>query len=628
MNEYPLLAGIAGPDDLKKLNKEQLPALAAEIRSFLLEKVGKNGGHLASNLGVVELSVVLHRVFDCPTDRIIWDVGHQAYIHKILTGRRDRFDELRVPGGLSGYTRREESPCDAFGAGHSGTALSAAVGFANADKINGNAATTVAVIGDGAFGGGMVQEALSNCASDLHLIAIVNENEMSIGKTTGAFADYLSKIRSRPSYFRLKRRTARFLKRLPLLGKPLYKLLLGIKVGMKNLFYGTNFYEDLGFTYMGPVDGHDMDALESALTEAKQKKSSVLLHIKTTKGKGYPAAEENPQAYHSIYPDKSTALRFHEHFGATLTEQAMEDRSIVAVTAAMTDGTGLGTFSAKFPDRFFDVGIAEEHAVTFAAGLCAGDVKPYVAIYSTFLQRAYDQILHDVALQNLPVRFCIDRAGLAVADGATHHGIFDVPFLSQVPEMTIYAPATFGSFTHVLRAMQDAQAPCAVRYPNACEDSDIVAAFYPNGDYEAYGVRANVSDASSCEGAIVTYGQITKQALIAQKMLQDEGVFVSVILLEVLKPYGQTAEKLCPLLPQNGPIVFLEEGIYSGGAAMHLSAALSARMLGFSQRSATLAIDDHFAIPIAPCDLYTHCGISAIDVAEKIKNMRKNEKTT
>lgn len=628
MNEYKLLSGIHSPDDVKKLNKEQLSALCAEIRSFLIEKVTKNGGHLASNLGVVELSVALHRVFDCPKDRMIFDVGHQAYVHKILTGRADRFDDLRIPGGLSGFTRREESASDAFGAGHSGTALSAAVGFAEADKMNGSDAVSIAIIGDGAFGGGMVQEALAHCSPDLRLIAILNENEMSIGKNTGALANYLAKIRSRPSYFRFKRRTAGFLRHLPLIGKPIYKLLLAIKIGMKNLFYGTNFYEDLGFTYMGPVDGHDIEALEAALLEAKKKQSSVLLHIKTVKGKGMPEAEENPLAYHSVYPKKSTSPRFPEHFGATLMEQAMEDEKVVAVTAAMTEGTGLGAFSARFPHRFFDVGIAEEHAVTFAAGLAAGGMKPYVAIYSTFLQRSYDQIIHDVALQNLPVRFCIDRAGLAPSDGATHHGIFDVSYLSHIPNMTLYAPATFGSMTEMMKTMQSAATPCAIRYANAAEDADIVSAFYPKGDFGAFGVRANREDSALCDVSIVTYGQIAKQALLAQKMLEDEGISTSVILLEVLKPYEETAKHLLPLLSQNGTVLFMEEGIYSGGASMHLTDLLAKQNPTFAQRCETLAIFDHFAIPTSPCDIYTHCAISAADAVQKIKNHRKNQKNT
>ena len=463
---YPYLSGIDSPEDLKALSPEELEPLAEEIRSFLIYHVLENGGHLASNLGVVELSLAIHRVFSTPTDHVIFDVGHQSYIHKLITGRRDRFDTLRQSGGLSGFPKRSESPHDCFGTGHSSTSLSAALGFAQSDRLSGSNAYTVCVLGDGAYTGGMIHEALNNCRRDLRLIIIINENEMSISKNIGRFAKTLSHLRSTRGYFRTKNATTSFLGHIPLIGRKLVIFIRRIKMAIKSILYSSNYFENLGLYYLGPVDGNDEAAVERLLQEAKATKHSCVIHLKTQKGKGYAPAETTPSQFHGVSPNKTSVPdgnSFSREMGEHLTKLAEKDKKICAITAAMADGTGLVHFKDAYPDRFFDVGIAEEHAVTFAAGLAANGYRPVVAIYSTFLQRAYDNIIHDVALQGLPVVFCIDRAGLNSADGATHHGIFDVSFLSHIPNLKLYTPITREGLRRSLEAALADGAPCAIR---------------------------------------------------------------------------------------------------------------------------------------------------------------------
>ncbi len=617
-NKYPLLSKINAPCDLRSMSEEDMEALAAEIRAFLLEKVPKTGGHLASNLGVVELSIALHRVFDLPSDHLIFDVGHQCYIHKLLTGRREDFDTLRTPGGLSGFTKREESEYDAFGAGHSSTSLSAALGFARADKMEGKKSYTVAVIGDGAYTGGMIHEALNNISRSLRLVVVLNENEMSISKNTGGFARYIAKIRTSLRYRRTKHLTARFLEKLPLVGRPLYTLLSWVKRFVKRIFYTPNYFENLGFYYLGPADGNNYKKVAFLLRQAKEEKCSVLLHIRTKKGKGYPPAEENPCEYHSIYSRKRSGVTFSETMGKKLCLIAEKDSAVTVVSAAMREGCGLSPFFESFPQRAFDVGIAEEHALTFTAGLAAAGKKPYIALYSTFLQRGYDNLLHDIALQKLPVRLLIDRAGLSGGDGPTHHGIFDVAFLSHIPHFRILAPATLGSLSAMMRDSLSFSLPTAIRYENREEKESIVKAFYPYGDYEGYGVRADFVDPNACrDGVIVTYGAITKTALEAEGRLREKGKEVGTVLLEELKPYEKTAERLLFLINKETPLVFLEEGIYDGGAGMILCDRL--RALGHCGPYTILAIRDHFASPSTPTDLYSYCGISVEDVIKAFK---------
>lgn len=621
---YSVLDKINSLEDLKLLSEKDIPELASQIRDFLVENVNRTGGHLASNLGVVEISIALHRVFNSPKDHIIWDVGHQSYVHKILTGRKDKFSRLRQIGGISGFTRREESEHDAFGAGHSSTSVSAALGFAEAEKLKGSDAYTVAVIGDGAFTGGMVHEALNNIKKGLRLIIILNENEMSISKNIGSFAQYISHIRASNNYFKTKSRTISFLHKIPLLGKPLFKLIKNIKQWIKNSLYGSNYFEELGLFYLGPADGNDYSTVERLLREAKNKGESVIVHLKTKKGFGYSPAEEKPDLFHSVYANKKQGETFHEAFGDELVKMAEKDSKICAITAAMADGTGLKEFSKKHPDRFFDVGIAEEHALTFASGLAAAGMKPYFAVYSTFLQRGYDNLLHDIALQKLPVRICVDRAGLAKADGATHHGIFDVSFVSHIPEFSIYAPATTSSLREILKETANIDGPSLIRYPNSTDDAEIISTFYPMEDYESFGIRCDFSEDDALDAIIISYGSIVKEAIYVKKLLSSENINIGLILLERLKPYDNVAKELSFILPKKPcKIVFLEEGIYYGGAGMLLRDELSFLDKGKEFTNADnysiLAIKDNFAIPCENTDYYSYCHISARDIVKAIK---------
>ena len=612
---YPLLSRIQSPADLRAMPDEAMPALCEEIRAFLLENVPKTGGHLASNLGVVELTVAIHRVFDTPKDHLLFDVGHQSYVHKLLTGRRELFDTLRSPGGLSGFTKRSESEYDPFGAGHSSTAISAALGFARADKLAGRDAFTVAVVGDGAYTGGLVHEALNNCAPDLPLIIVLNENEMSISRNIGGFARYIAKIRNSRNYRRAKKLTISVLPRIPLIGKPIYRLLRAIKQAVKHRLFSSNYFEELGLYYLGPADGNNYRETEFLLRKAKEKNESVILHLSTKKGKGYAPAEEHPDAYHSVYKSTSREQSFPTAVGDTLLSLAARDPLLAVISPAMREGSGLSEVFAAYPDRAFDVGIAEGHALTFAAGLAAAGMKPYAVVYSTFLQRAYDNVIHDVALQDLGVRILVDRAGLATGDGATHHGIFDVAFLSHIPGMRILAPATIGSLSAMLCDSLADSGPLAIRYENRADDPDILSAFYPNGDYAAYGVRASFADTEEArDGVILAYGAIAGEAVRASRLLAERGKRVGVVLLEVLKPYEKTAELLLPYLRNTRRVLFLEEGVRDGGAGMLLGDRLRAAMPKVDY--SILAIADHFAEPDAPVSLREYCGISAIDVAK------------
>ncbi len=614
-NSY--LYSINGPEDLRALPASAMPDLAEEIRAFLIDHVEKTGGHLASNLGVVELSIALHRVFHAPEDHIIWDVGHQSYVHKILTGRRDRFDSLRQVGGLSGFTNRRESIYDAFGAGHSSTSVSAALGFAQADAIQKKDAYTVAIIGDGAFTGGMVHEALYNVSPDLPLILILNENEMSISRNTGAFARYIADIRASASYLATKRRTARLLHKIPLIGKPIYHMLRGITRHVKRSIYHSNYFESLGLLYLGPVNGNDYSRVERVLRQAKSRHGAVLVHIKTQKGKGYAPAEADPSGYHSTRGEgsESSTDSFHSVFGEELLSCARENPRIAAITAAMGLGCGIENFRTAFPERYFDVGIAEEHATTFAAGMAADGMIPCFAVYSTFLQRAYDNILHDVALQNLPVKFFIDRAGLALHDGATHHGIFDVAYLSGIPHIRLYAPATYGSLRAIMHHVLALPGPCAIRYPNAAEDPRVPARFYPEGRYDEFGVRPDYPSDTIPDNVILTYGGIISRVLDAADEARTQGKSVGVILLEELKPYDLLAKRIKPFLRSHTHVLFVEEGIENGGAAALTLLSLH-RCMGadFPADYHILAISDHFAAPSAPTDLYRFCKIGREDI--------------
>ena len=599
---------------MRALPEEEVPKLCEDLRAFLVDNVTKTGGHLASNLGVVEITAAIHRVFDLPKDRVIFDVGHQCYVHKILSDRKDRFDTLRRPGGISGFEKLGESEFDAFGTGHASTSVSAALGYAEADRLCGNDSYTVAVLGDGAFTGGMIHEALNNCDKNLRLIIILNENEMSISRNTGALAKQIAKTRSSSGYFKFKRGTSNVFCKIPFIGKPILRGMRRIKDAAKHALYGASYFEGLGIKYLGPIDGNNYKAVENLLREAKRAEGSVIVHMRTKKGMGYAPAEENPSKFHYVGSDYTG--NFSEHFGNKLVALAERDEKVCAITAAMQDGVGLTSFAQSFPERFFDVGIAEEHAITFAAGLAAAGMKPYAAIYSTFLQRSYDSIIHDVALQKLPVRMIIDRASLADGDGPTHHGIMDVSFLSAIPNICIFAPATFASLDRFLEASVRSNLPLAIRYPNMKEDGDIVNTFFKNGDTDTV-AHKDFDDKEKNRVVIITYGRIVKEALAAAEKLRATKIECGIILLETLKPYSVSVSRIAEWLPSGQcAVIFLEEGIKNGGAGMIALDMLKEKHgeLVSNKNMQVLAIDDNFAIRTQDESVYRTAKISANDI--------------
>lgn len=553
--------------DIKKVNPVQYGRLAEEIRQFLIEKISKTGGHLASNLGVVELTMAMHLSFDVPKDKIIWDVGHQSYTHKILTGRKDGFDELRKFGGMSGFPKRRESDADAFDTGHSSTSISAGLGYVHARELSGENYSVVSVIGDGALTGGMALEAINN-ASNLksNFIIVLNDNNMSISKNVGAISNMLNEIRTDEKYMDMKENVKDRLSQIPQFGDKMVSQIKRTKSNIKHFFIPGMNYEDMGITYLGPIDGHDIDRLLKAFKTAKRVKHGVLLHVVTKKGKGYKYAEKNPGSYHGVNPfnvktgkalEKSSEKTFTKVFSETLLKLAAEDDKIVAISAAMPDGTGLSEFAKSYPARFFDVGIAEEHAVTFAAGLAAGGMKPVVAIYSSFLQRAYDQILHDVCIQRLPVIFAIDRAGLVGSDGETHQGIFDLSYLSCIPNMTVMAPKNGMELAAMLTAAVSYGCPVAIRYPRGsselCQGEKCEPVIYGKGEILRRKSRV----------AILAVGNMVEEALSISDLLGREGIAVSVVNMRFVKPVD---EKLIDELSTDHDIfVTMEENVRSGG---------------------------------------------------------------
>ncbi len=561
--EYRYLGKFETPHDVRKLNNDELNVLCSEMRDCIIKTVSENGGHLASNLGAVELTVALHRCFDSPRDTIVFDVGHQCYPHKLLTGRFDGFSTLRKENGISGFMKPQECEHDSFITGHSSTSVSSAFGNCIANELLNKNGYSIAVIGDGALTGGMVYEALNNVRKEnTKLIVILNDNKMSISKNRGALAKHLSSIRTRKKYFKFKSGVDKILRKIPLIGKFLHSAVFHIKLMFKNALYNSNIFESLGFYYMGPVDGHDIEKLCEILEISKELNRPVIIHTKTVKGKGYKPAEENPGEFHGVsgfdiasgeLPQSKT--NFSKVFGDKLCELAENDEKICAITAAMTSGTGLKEFSLRFKNRFFDVGIAEEHAVTFAAGLAKSGLKPVFAVYSTFLQRGYDQLIHDAAIAELPLTLCVDRAGLVGDDGETHQGIFDVAFLSSIPKLTIYAPSDYQELENMLEnRLQRPNGVAAIRYPRGGEP----AIQSERVQFEGYS-RFGVGDT-----AIVTYGTLISEALSAQKILKQLNVEVAVIKLDTVYPLpsGFLNE-----LTHYSKVLFFEEGILSGGIA-------------------------------------------------------------
>lgn len=563
-----LLDSIQKANDIKKIKEKDLDSLAAEIRQFLIEKISVSGGHLGSNLGAVELTMALHLSLDLPSDKIVWDVGHQSYTHKILTGRREGFEMLRKFGGMSGFPKRKESDCDSFDTGHSSTSISAGLGLAQARDLLGERHTVVSVIGDGSLTGGMAYEALNNAAHlDTNFIVILNDNNMSISENVGGVSTYLNSIRTDAKYLDLKDSIYYRLLEMPKYGQAIVKKIQNAKNGIKQLMIPGMFFEDMGIKYLGPVDGHDIKALRRVIMEAKRVKGAVLIHVITQKGKGYTPAERHPARFHGAEPfDIATGIPKNPHtkanytdvFATVMNKMAEKNDKLVAITAAMPDGTGLKRFRNRYPDRFFDVGIAEEHAVTFAAGLAAGGLRPVVAIYSSFLQRAYDQILHDVCIQNLPVTFAIDRAGLVGSDGETHQGIFDFSFLSSVPNMHIMAPKNKWELADMLEYAVSFEGPIAVRYPRG-EAYDGLQEYRQS---IAYGKAEWIYREK--EIALVAVGSMVKTAEQVRLRLKEEGYAdCSLLNARFVKPIDE--ETILDAAGTHSLLVTMEENVLSGG---------------------------------------------------------------
>ncbi len=572
-NDFKYLSNIKSPDDIKNLNDNELNELSEEIRKKLIQTVSKTGGHLASNLGVVELTLAIHKVFDSPKDKIVWDVGHQAYTHKLVTGRFNDFDTIRQKDGISGFCHPNESEHDVFYSGHSGTSVSSAFGIAQANKINNDDSYTVAVIGDGSFTGGLVYEALNNAGrSKTNLIVILNDNEMSISPNVGSLAKHLARIRSKKRYVSMKAQLEHLLCKIPCIGFRIANLLFRIKTTVKNFLYESTIFEKLGFRYMGPVDGHNIDQLSEALNAAKEIKAPVVLHVNTIKGKGYDFAEKDPSSFHGISNfDIDTGewvtgnTTFCNEFGKLMCTMAEKDNRISVITAAMSLGTGLTEFSEKHADRFFDVGIAEEHAVTFASGLSKGGLLPVFAVYSTFLQRCYDEIIHDGALQDQKMVLAIDRAGFVGDDGETHNGLYDVAFLQSIPKVTVYSPTTYDEMRAAFgNAFYRDTDVVAVRYPRGAEPS-LPEDFEPSyGTFDLYGhVWADT--------VIVTYGRLFSEAAKAANVLLKKNIKVKILKLNRIKPIDPAAVEA---VIGSKHIFFYEEGVRSGGIAEKFAALL------------------------------------------------------
>ncbi|MBQ9516759.1 MAG: 1-deoxy-D-xylulose-5-phosphate synthase [Eubacterium sp.] len=576
---------VNSPKDIKKLNLDELGELCDEIRKLMVKVVSENGGHLASNLGAVELTVALHKVFNSPNDQIVFDVGHQSYTHKILTGRKDNFATLRTEGGISGFTRRDESEHDIFSSGHSSTSISSAIGLAKAKSLKGEKGKVIAVIGDGALTGGLAYEALNNneCSN---LIVILNDNNMSISPNVGSMAKNLTNIRTSPKYFTFKSKITRFIAKVPKIGSHITRSITAINQKIRKRVYKNTFFEDLGFRYYGPIDGHNLEDLIDALTVAKAHSHAVLIHINTVKGKGYEFAEKDPSLFHGIGKFNietgepiSSGDTFSSVFGKSLVGFAQKDSRICAVTAAMATGTGLVDFSKKFPSRFFDVGIAEQHAVTFSAGLARNGMVPFFAVYSTFLQRSYDQLVHDIAMQNLKAVFCIDRAGFVGEDGESHQGIYDTAFLMSIPNLAVYAPAYFDELSSMMfQAIYKDTTAVAIRYPRGKECEKPEGYEY---NKEAFSVFGN-TDAKNC---IVTYGREFCQCYSALNSLDS----AFVIKLNRIKPVD---EAVFDYLKNAKNVFFFEEGIKSGGAGEHFAALMNKN--GVTATFRHYAVDDGF----------------------------------
>lgn len=618
-----MLERIQKANDIKNLKREELPQLAQEIREFLVDKVSRTGGHLASNLGVVELTMAMHLVFDLPDDKIIWDVGHQSYTHKILTGRKEGFETLRQYGGMSGFPKRKESDCDAFDTGHSSTSISAGVGLVKARDLRGESHSVISVIGDGSLTGGMAYEALNNASQlDTNFIIVLNDNYMSISENVGGMSKYLDKIRTADFYTGLKKGVTRTLEQIPVVGDSLIEQIRKTKSSIKQLVVPGMFFEDMGITYLGPVPGHDVSMLCRAFKEAKKIEGPVLIHVLTTKGKGYEPAENEPSKFHGISPfqietgevkTKSSKDSYTEIFGKVMCDEAMKRKDIVAITAAMKDGTGLSRFQRMFPERFFDVGIAEEHAVTFAAGLAAGGIKPVFAVYSSFLQRGYDQLIHDVGLQNLPVVFAVDRAGLVGSDGETHQGIFDLSYLSSIPNMTVLSPKHKWELADMLRFAIQHEGPIAIRYPRG-------AAYDQYEEFRSpvvYGKSEMIYEEKDI--AVISMGHMFSEAVKVRESLKREGYSCTLVNGRFVKPLDGAC--ITKLAENHKLIAVMEENVLTGGYGMQVLSFAGEQSLDV--KVLPLALPDDYVEHGSVDQLRKETGIDEETMVKKIMKAYK-----
>ncbi len=619
-----ILETITGPSSLRGLDVPQMRELAAEIRQLLIDTVARQGGHLAPNLGVVELTLAMHRVFDTPKDQFVFDVGHQAYVHKILTGSQAAFATLRSYGGMCGFPNRGESPYDAFGTGHASTAISAALGMARARDFLGQSHHVVAVVGDGALGGGMSYEALNDAGNKLDLldsplIVILNDNEMSISRNVGALSKHLTRLRASPRWHGTKRVVQGGLQRIPKVGVRLSEWVESFKNKLKHFLVQGEFFESLGFRYLGPIDGHDLPTLLNILEQAKQVTDApVLIHVVTQKGRGYEQAERKPDKYHGIAPflqengvvrSESTFPSYGSVVSKALVELADKDKRVVAITAAMRLGTGLSSFESAYPERCLDVGIAEEHAVTLAAGLAAGGMRPYFAVYSTFLQRGYDQVLHDICLQNLPVCLLIDRAGLVGEDGATHHGVFDVAFLRHIPNLRIFAPRDIQELRAIMAQTLDMDGPVAIRY---ARDGYDLSATHPYGAFQP-GVWEALGPLPA-QVALLAYGRMVHIALDSAFLLKKQGIAATVINASTIKPLD--AGCLARLEREGVPFITVEEHALLGGFGEAVAGHAVAH--GYKPPLAMLGIQDNFVQHGAIELLLSACRLTASDITDRV----------
>ncbi len=623
-----MLESVNYPEDIKNLSIDELTLLAEDIRKFLIENVTRTGGHLSPNLGVVELTIALHYVFDAPKDDIIWDVGHQSYVHKILTGRKNCFDRLRMKNGLKGYPCPGESTYDPIHTGHSSTSLSLAAGMARAKLIDGVKTGTIAVIGDGSFTGGMAYEALNTISHDnLPVIIILNNNGMSISHNVGGITKYFKKLQTSRSYLRFKRNLETImLNKVPAIGKPLVGLLYGLKEGLKSIVIRKNFFEDMGISYCGPIDGHNIKKLIETFREIKDINKSIIIHVVTTKGKGYKPSEDNPGHYHGIsalavngdasIPIEKEEDSFSKVFGKTLVSLAAGDPGIYAITAAMKTGTGLSEFADKYPGRFSDVGIAEQHAVDYAVGLSLKGKKPVVAIYSTFLQRSFDQLVHDVSIANAKVLFCLDRSGLVPGDGETHQGIFDISYLRIIPHFMIMMPASKSEFIMMLEyALGNLNSPIAIRYPKD------VAVDYPEYNPQNFPILPGegVKVTNGTDALIVSTGTLLKEALKAEKICKKNHIGIEIINLRFAKPVSYN---MIDYLSKGArPVLILEEGIKSGGVSEYLAYEILLR--NRNKKTDLLTIPEEFPSVGTRKELLNQYHFNSGEIVKRIENLLK-----